>query len=214
MKQKYILLLSSGLDSTVNAYMAKKQGEILLALTFNYAQRSAQREIQFAKKTCDHLGIKHQVIEVDFFKHFTSTSLVNTKQVVPENIAIDNLQTCEESARAVWVPNRNGIFINIAAGFAEGLGADEIVVGFNKEEAQTFPDNSQVYLDKVNESLSYSTLKKVKVSSFTTDYNKSDIVSLARDMSVVFEYIWSCYQGGEQPCETCESCLRYQRAIH
>jgi len=210
---KYIALLSSGLDSTVNIYWAHKKATVTLALTLDYGQRSAVKEISNAKKICDELKIPHKTITVDFFKDFTKTSLINTQEAVPKHMQIDDLSECQETAKAVWVPNRNGIFINIAAGFAEGLGVDQILVGFNKEEGATFLDNTQAYLDRVNESLEYSTRNKVKVTSFTTAMNKTDIVREGRKLNVNFDFIWSCYFANDTACGECESCLRLQRAL-
>ena len=62
----------------------------------------------------------------------------------------------------MWVPNRNGVFIAIAAAFAESLGADLVVTGFNAEEAATFPDNSAAFAAAATESLRFSTANGVR----------------------------------------------------
>lgn len=208
-----IALLSSGLDSTVNLYKAQETSRVVLAITFDYGQRAATKEIENASKACYALKIEHKVIDLSFFKDFTNTSLISVSKEIPLNMHIDDLAECNDTAKAVWVPNRNGIMINIAAGFAEGLNAEEVIVGFNKEEGATFPDNTQSYIDKVNESLELSTLKKVRVNCYTTQLNKSEIVDLGMKCGVNFEYVWPCYFGGARPCGQCESCLRYLRAV-
>ncbi len=208
-----IVLLSSGLDSTVNIYEAKNRGKVALALTFNYGQRAATREITNAAKTCELLGIAHQVIDLHWLKAITNTSLVNTDSDVPINMDIDNVSETNATAIKVWVPNRNGIFLSVAAAFAESLGSSEIIPGFNREEAATFPDNSVSYMNSFTDSLKYSTLSGVRVTCFTADLNKTQIVKRARELKVNFNYIWPCYFAGEQICEECESCLRYRRAL-
>lgn len=210
---KVIVLLSSGLDSTVNFYQALQSDEVVLALTFDYGQRAAKQEICHAKKIADKNNIPHKVVEVPWFKEFTKTSLVDVSTNVPIDMKIDDLSECEQTAKSVWVPNRNGIMANIAAGFAEGLGANQVVVGFNKEEAATFPDNSQAFMDVLDRSFAYSTLGKISMKCYTTHLNKTEIVRLGKKLSVPFDMIWSCYMAAENPCQQCESCLRLKRAL-
>lgn len=212
---KSVVLLSSGLDSTVNFHEALSRGKdnVLLCLTFDYGQRAAKKEIQNARAQCQAHGIPHKSIDLKWFSDFTNTSLISHKMNVPTHVQIDNLSASQESAKAVWVPNRNGIFLNIAAGFAEGLNANEVIVGFNKEEGETFPDNTQEYLDTLNNAFEYSTQKKVKVKCYTTHMQKSDIVKRAKELKVNFDLIWPCYMGSEKICGECESCSRYLRAM-
>lgn len=211
---KAVVLLSSGLDSTVNLYQAQQVSEVVLALTFNYGQRAALREIEYAARTCAHLGIAHKVLDLSWFSEFTQTSLVARDQSVPTagQVSIDDLQVSNQTAKAVWVPNRNGVFLNIGAGFAEGLGAKWVVPGFNIEEAATFADNTQAFLDASTASFKLSTASHVEAKCFTTALNKTEIVRLGVKLKVKFEHVWPCYFGGESACGECESCLRFARA--
>lgn len=215
MGESSVILLSSGLDSTVNLYeaMSRKDSKVLLCLTFDYGQRASKQEIDNAKKQCQALGVPHKAIDLKWFSEFTNTSLVSQKMNVPTQVKIDNLKASQESAKAVWVPNRNGIFLNIAAGFAEGLGASHIIVGFNKEEGATFPDNTQEYLETLNAAFEYSTANKIKVKCFTTDMDKTQIAKRAKELKVNFDLVWPCYMGEEKICGECESCSRYLRAM-
>lgn len=212
MKKRTVVLLSGGLDSSVNLYAASKETDVVLALTFHYGQRAAEREIASAQAQCSRLGIPHKVVELPWFSDFTKTSLVNRGAVVPENVGLQDREATESSAKAVWVPNRNGIFLNIAAAFAEGLEADFIVPGFNREEAVTFPDNSEDFMDAVSGSLSYSTANQVSVFCFTADKDKTEIAQMGHELGADFGLMWPCYKGEEKPCGKCESCLRFDRA--
>lgn len=215
MKKKAVVLLSSGLDSTVNLFAAKDFADVVLALTFNYGQRAAEREIEHAASIAGFAGVPHKTIELSWFKDFTRSSLINRAVEVPVNqsVAIDDVRVSNETAKAVWVPNRNGIFLNIAAAFAESLGADWVVPGFNAEEAVTFSDNSEAFLLAATKSLAYSTANHVEVKCFTTSLLKTDIVRRGAELHVPFDLIWPCYFGGEKPCGVCESCQRFKRAI-
>ena len=160
-------------------------------------------------------GIRHEVIYLEWLKHLTHTALVNRQQAIPDlpESQLDDLEAATKTAEKVWVPNRNGVFINIAASYAEDLGAESIVVGFNKEEAQTFPDNSIEFMDRINQSLAYSTLKHPKVVCYTAMMTKVEIVCLGKELRAPFDLMWSCYESGSKPCGKCESCRRFERAM-
>lgn len=211
---KTVVLFSAGLDSTVNLYAAHKLGKVILALTFDYGQKAAKNEILMAKKQTSFLGVPHEVVSLPFFKSFTQTSLLNQHATVPagEELELDSLAKSLSSAEKVWVPNRNGIFLNLAAGYAEGLGAEVVVPGFNKEEASTFPDNSEAFMKATSHALNFSTANGVRVHGFTGHLEKPEIFKMALELGVQLGDIWPCYLGGEKPCLQCESCLRFVRA--
>ena len=211
---KSIALLSSGLDSVVALTLALEDTDVELALTFDYGQLSAQREIEYSKKVCQHFGIEHRVIKLPWLAQISGSALTGAKQI-PElrEEELDLREVAEQTARQVWVPNRNGVFINIAASFAEALECDSIIVGFDAEEAETFPDNSREYVEAVNRALEFSTLNRVKVIAPVIDLNKSQIVAIGMEKGAPLEWSWSCYYGNDKPCMKCESCQRRSRAF-
>ena len=214
--KKSVVLLSGGLDSTVAFRQAVDTTEVKLALTFDYGQRAAKREIAAAEAMAGLSGVPHAVIGLPWLKEVTKTALVDEGRELPK-LGMGDLDgetgKTGPSARAVWVPNRNGVFINIAAAYCEALEAELIFTGFNREEAATFPDNSPGFVDAVNDSLSYSTLSKVKVVSPTSSMDKNEIVRFGIENGAPLEHLWSCYEGGAVMCGRCESCLRLKRAL-
>lgn len=198
-----IILLSGGLDSLVSLGLGGYSIE--LALTFNYGQKSAKYEIDASKKICDFYNIKHKVIELDWLKNITHTALVADVDL-PDKID-------ENSAKNVWVPNRNGLFLNIAGSFADGEDYDYILIGANKEEAGTFSDNTQTFVDRVNAEFEYSTNKRPKVVAPLINYDKNDIVKIALKNNIPLNLVKSCYAGGEKHCGKCESCIRLKNAL-
>ena len=198
-----IILLSGGLDSLVSLGLGGYSIE--LALTFNYGQKSAKYEIDASKKICDFYNIKHKVIELDWLKNITHTALVADVEL-PDKID-------ENSAKNVWVPNRNGLFLNIAGSFADGEDYDYILIGANKEEAGNFSDNTQTFVDRVNAEFEYSTNKRPKVVAPLINYDKNDIVKLALKNNIPLNLVKSCYAGGEKHCGKCESCIRLKKAL-
>ena len=211
---KSVVLLSGGLDSTVSLAQALKESEVVLALTFDYGQRAAEREKAAAAALAAHYNLQHRVMNLPFLREITETALVSADRSLPEPDLndLDDYEKATTTAAAVWVPNRNGVFINIAASIAEAHRYDLVVTGFNREEAVTFPDNSPEFVNAVNGALGYSTLNRVRVISYTQRLDKVEIIKLGLRLGVPFRYIWSCYRGGEDMCGRCESCLRFRRA--
>lgn len=210
-----VALLSGGLDSSVALAMAQVDGwRIKLALTFDYGQRSASREIAQASALCRHFGVPHRALSLPWVAEWSNSALLSTDRELPKpTLAQLDSEDAHASAKAVWVPNRNGMFIEIAAGFAESLDADAVIVGFNREEASTFPDNSQGYMAAVTTALAYSTANSVELISPTATFDKVEIVRRAQELTFPFGLLWSCYQGGEKMCGECESCQRLKRAM-
>lgn len=211
---KSIILLSGGLDSFVSLALAKEEYNIQLALTFDYGQKSAKQEILASKKICEHYNIEHKVIKLDWLKEITQTSLVSEKEV--PLTSLDDLSSddfVKKSAISVWVPNRNGAFLNIAGCFADSFDYDYIIFGANKEEGQTFPDNTQEFIDRINKGFEYSTQKKPKAYAPLINLNKNDIVKSALEYNVPLELTRSCYSTREKHCGVCESCIRLKRAL-
>ncbi|KYG63661.1 7-cyano-7-deazaguanine synthase [Bdellovibrio bacteriovorus] len=214
--KKVVVLLSAGLDSTVNIYEAiKHRHEVVLALTFNYGQRAAVKEIECSAKIAKHLNVPHKVIDLPWFKDFNRSSLIVESEKVPtgKDVEIDNLEKSQDTKKSVWVPNRNGIFLNIAAAFAESLNATSVIPGFNAEEAVTFPDNTKEFMDKATQSLHYSTSNHVTVGCYTIHMKKPDMVRLGQGLKIPWEMSWPCYFTGDKWCGECESCQRAKRAF-
>lgn len=210
-----IVLLSGGLDSTVNVKLAARDTEIQRVLTFDYGHRAGWCETRAAADICKQLELPHEVVRLDWLADITRSALVDIDRTLPHPAPedLDDAEKASASARAVWVPNRNGVFLNVSAAYAETYGCELIITGFNKEEAASFPDNSSGFLDAVNGSLAYSTFAKPLVRSYTIDLDKRQIVNLGREIQAPLERVWACYEGGDAPCWHCESCLRFKRAL-
>ncbi|HTF55957.1 MAG TPA: 7-cyano-7-deazaguanine synthase QueC [Planctomycetota bacterium] len=203
---KAVALLSGGLDSTVA--FAIRARDTILALTVDYGQRASRREIASARKTAARYRVPHRVLRIPWLG---GGALVDRSKRLPRPDLERPAQT-RASAAAVWVPNRNGVFIAAAAALAERMGASRVVVGFNREEAATFPDNSAAFLAAANRALEYSTQRRVRVESPTLRWDKARIVREARRRRIPLGGLWPCYEGGRTWCRRCESCLRSLRA--
>ncbi len=213
MRTSSIVLLSGGLDSLVNFKMAHDETDIKLVLFFDYGQISHRNERDASEAVAEKYGIHHKTIRLEWLQTI-DTGL--TKGEIPEFDAarLDDLEYALGTAKAVWVPNRNGVLLNVAAAFAERYGVSNIVTGFNREEGATFPDNTQAFLDRLNSAFEYSTANRPVALSYTIDMNKKEIVELGRKIDAPFEHLWSCYHDGRKMCGVCESCRRLVRALN
>ena len=212
-KPKAISVLSGGLDSTVATTYYKDKYKIH-ALTFNYGQRSFNMEIRSAVAICEYLGLDHTVIELPWLAALGGSSLTSQKEVPRiEMDQLDNRDFCKITAQKVWVPGRNMVFVAVATSFAEAKGAEKIIVGWDLEEAETFPDNSKEFLNAFNFVLEVGSLENIQIQAPVIDMFKKDIVKLGEKIDAPLDLTYSCYMGGDIHCGKCESCMRRIRAF-
>ena len=211
--KKAISVLSGGLDCTVATCVYDKTHEIH-AITFDYGQKAFEQELKASKEICKKMGWSHEVIELDWLSKI-STSSLNTTEEIPE-VSIDDLDDLaksSETASNVWVPARNTVFTSIALSYAESIGAEIIIVGWNGEEGATFPDNSKEYLEEFNELIDVGSPEKIRSEAPAIDLNKEEIVKLGVEIGAPMKLSYSCYKGETKPCGVCESCVRRNRAF-
>jgi 7-cyano-7-deazaguanine synthase len=207
---KAVVLVSGGLDSTVALALAGRTHRLSLGLHFDYGQRASAREFEAAKTIARHYEIDLERIELPWLGRISRSALIEGKADVPD---ADRCGPGGMSlARAVWIENRNGIFVNIAASFAASRGCSVVIAGFNAEEAASFPDNSRHFIDALNDALMDGTSNGVRVMSPTIDMTKPDMIREGLRLGIPWHAIWSCYRGGDAMCGTCESCSRLRRA--
>ena len=211
--KKAISVMSGGLDCTVATSIISKDHEIH-AITFNYGQKALEREVKASKAICNKMNWTHEVIDLPWLANISNSSL-NTDEEVPEPSAedLDDLEKSNETASSVWVPASNAVFTSIALSYAESIGADTIIVGWNGEEGATFPDNSKEYMEKFNELIEEGSPEKIRIEAPLINLNKEEIVELGVECGAPMELSYSCYKGREKQCGVCESCMRRKRAF-
>lgn len=209
-----VILLSGGLDSVVSLALVKEICSDILALTFNYGQKSFEAEKNASAKIAQFYKIEHKIIELPWLGEI-STSSLNTSAEVPtvEMENLDNEEITSDSSNSVWVPNRNGLFVNIAATYAEALNYNSVVIGANLEEAQTFKDNTKEFVNAINKSFENSLNKTVMLVAPLIDSTKEEIVKMGIELNIPFDLLHSCYISTKHHCGKCESCMRLKRAL-
>lgn len=211
--KKAVSVFSGGLDCTVATTVFDNDYEIL-AITFNYGQKAATQEINVSKKICEKMGWNHEVIDLPWLSDISNSSL-NTDEDVPEvsESDLNDLDKSSETASNVWVPARNTVFTSIALSYAESIGAQIIIVGWNNEEGATFPDNSKNFLKEFNELIKVGSPNNIKIEAPCIDLTKEELVEFGVKIGAPMKLSYSCYKGEEEPCGVCESCVRRNRAF-
>ena len=206
---KSIILLSSGLDSVVSLALFKEKYNITTAITFNYGQKAADKEINKSKKIADFYNLKHIVIDLPWLNEFSKSTLNKNKDIP----TAETIEDVKKESKSLIVPNRNALFINVAASIAEADNFKYIIIGANEEESHNFKDNSKQFIEAINLSLKNSTENEIQVLAPLIDFDKSKIVEEGIKNNAPFNLMHSCYKNEEKHCGICESCLRLKRAL-
>jgi 7-cyano-7-deazaguanine synthase len=208
--RRAVALVSGGLDSVVSLANAAAEMEVRLVLFFDYGQRALDRERNAVLGVVDYYGYPFKEVDERWLGLLSPEGMRASDGSGGEDSSAEPLLG---EVDAVWVPNRNGVFLNIGAAFAERYDCDRVVTGFNREEAVEFPDNRQEYVARVNEGLEFSTRNRVQVLSFTQGLDKRQILELGAELGAPLSVIWSCYHSRELMCGRCASCRRLRNAL-
>jgi 7-cyano-7-deazaguanine synthase len=176
-------------------------------LSFRYGQRH-QKELESAKKVVEHYGIRHVIVDLDL-SSFTSSALTSKEVAVPERKDVSEIGG---DIPVTYVPARNIIFLSVAAGLAETIGADRIYIGANALDYSGYPDCRPEFFQAFEKVLAVGTKKgvegsPVRILTPILRLSKAEIVKLGVELDAPLELTWSCYKGGAKACGRCDSCL-------
>jgi 7-cyano-7-deazaguanine synthase len=200
--KKAICIISGGMDSALGAKIAQNEGYELIALHFNYGQRTEQKELDSFRKISKSLNcIKSHEIDLDFFKQIGASALTDTSLEVP-------ITGVEDGVPITYVPFRNGIFISIATAIAEKYGAVALFIGVVEEDSSGYPDCRDTYIKSMQESINLGTKDetKLEIKMPLVHMKKYEIVQKSIELNVPLQDTWSCYQNEEKACGICDSC--------
>jgi 7-cyano-7-deazaguanine synthase len=202
MKRRAVCIISGGMDSALSAAIAKREGYEIIAVHFNYAQRTQSKEEQSFRKIANFVGaVATYSIDLDFFKQVGASALVDESLEVP-------IEGIEEGVPITYVPFRNGIFISIATAIAEKHTAEALYIGVVEEDSSGYPDCRDSYIHAMEQAINLGTKDetKLEIKMPLVHMKKEEIVQQALDLGVPLEDTWSCYQNEDQACGLCDSC--------
>jgi 7-cyano-7-deazaguanine synthase len=201
-----VVLLSGGLDSYTAAAIAKAEGFLLYALTLRYGQRHAG-EIDAARKVASALGVERH-IELDVDLSLFGGSALTGDIPVPKDRAISSTDI-----PPTYVPARNTVFLALALGWAEVLGAGDIFIGVNALDYSGYPDCRPEYIAAFERLASLATAAGVHGGAFRIHaplqmLSKADIIRKGRALGLDYSLTHSCYdpEPDGRPCGHCDSC--------
>lgn len=200
--KKAICILSGGMDSTLASYMAKNDGYEIIAVHFNYGQRTQDRELKAFRDICDDLKILEKYeIDIPFFTQIGASALTDKTIDVPTG-------GIEAGVPITYVPFRNGIFLSITAAIAEKEGATAMYIGVVQEDSSGYPDCTDEFITKMEKAINQGTKEETKIEILTplVHLSKAQIVQEAIKLNVPLEHTWSCYKEEKEACGVCDSC--------
>ena len=209
MSKKAVILVSGGLDSTTVLAMALDQGYDCYTLSFDYGQRH-RSELKAAERVSQSMGVaEHKVVALDLGT-IGGSALTDTAIEVPE------IETT--GITVTYVPARNTVFLSIALGWAEVLGASDIFLGVNAVDYSGYPDCRPQYIDAFEAMANLATKvavegQRLSIHAPLIDLTKAEIVQAGMALGVDYRQTVSCYQASLDglACGKCDSCrLRAQ----
>jgi 7-cyano-7-deazaguanine synthase len=206
---KAVVLVSGGLDSATVLAIARQQGFELFALSIDYGQRH-RFELEAAKRVCASLGVQqHRVFQIDL-RQFGGSALTDDIDV-PKDRSQAELSS---GIPITYVPARNTIFLSLALGWAEVLGAFDLFIGVNAVDYSGYPDCRPEFIKAFAELARLATRAGVQqtgrfvVHSPLISLSKAEIIRRGIDLGVDYGLTTSCYDPDESgcPCGHCDSC--------
>lgn len=202
-----VLLLSGGLDSYTAGAITAREGYELYALTVRYGQTHV-REVEAARRVAAALGVRRHVqLDVDL-SAFGGSALVGDGEI-PKDRSLED----EPAIPATYVPARNTIFLSLALGWAEVLGAEAIVLGVNALDYSGYPDCRPAYLAAFEHLASLATKAgveghRLRLVAPLVQMSKAEIVRRGVELGLDYGLTHSCYDPRPDgaPCGRCDSC--------
>ena len=202
-----VVLLSGGLDSVTALYHAMSMSKVIGCVSFDYGSKHNAREIPFAAWHCDQCGVPHEIIEIDFINRLFKSDLLQSGGQIPDG------HYEELTMKQTVVPFRNGIMLAIAAGYAESLDADELVIAAHSGDHAIYPDCREEFMRSMGDAIRLGTYAGIQLVRPFINMTKADIAKRAGELGVDYSKTWSCYKGGEIHCGKCGTCVERREAF-
>lgn len=212
-----VVLLSGGMDSCVCAAIARERhgAENLALLHAGYGQRTQARERRAFDAIADFYGVKRRLaVQLDHFRAIGGSALTDTRIAVPEN-ELDAGGAHGNAIAVTYVPFRNAHFLSVGVSWAEAIGAGAVYIGAVAEDSSGYPDCRAEYYEVFQKLVRVGTRPETEIEIATPviAMKKSEIIRRGLSLGAPLQLTWSCYQGEEQACGVCDSCMLRLRAF-
>jgi 7-cyano-7-deazaguanine synthase len=207
MKQKVVVLVSGGMDSVAALYLAGQEYKVVGAVSFDYGSKHNHKEIPFAARHCQKLGILHRTIHLDFVNQLFKSDLLQSGGAIPDG------HYEEQAMKQTVVPFRNGIMLSIAGGFAESIEANGLVIAAHSGDHAIYPDCREDFMKSMGDAIRLGTYAEIEILRPFIHNTKAEIARRGYDLGVDFAETWSCYKGGDVHCGMCGTCVERREAF-
>lgn len=201
-KNKAIVLVSGGMDSSLTAAYAFKKYELAL-LHVNYGQRTEKRELKAFNDIAKYYGVKEKlIVDISYLKKIGGSSLTDKK------LKVSKADINSKSIPTSYVPFRNANILAIATSWAEVIGAKRIYIGAVEEDSSGYPDCRKAFFESYEKMINLGTKPntKIKIETPIINFSKKQIVQKSFLMKSPLHLTWSCYQNEDKACGECDSC--------
>lgn len=215
---KALVLSSGGVDSTTALALAiEKYGkENVVALSLSYGQKH-DKELRAAKAVAEYYGVEQLFLDLSLIFQYSNCSLLQqSDQEIPEESYAQQIEkTGGTTPVSTYVPFRNGLFLSAAASVALSKECSVIYYGAHADDAAgaAYPDCSQAFHDAMNQAIYEGAGKQLRIEAPFVGKTKADIVALGLKYHVPYQLTWSCYEGKEEPCGKCGTCIDRAKAF-
>lgn len=208
---KKVVLLSGGVDSSTCLAVALQDCEPtdVLAVNMYYGQKH-DREMQSARDIAAFYGVELMEVDLSVIFARSDCSLLKRSNIaIPEGSYAEQQKETDGKPVSTYVPFRNGLMLSAVASIAISVGASEIYYGAHADDAagNAYPDCSTDFTNAINKAIYEGSGKTVNVIAPFITCNKSEVVKKGLELNVPYELTWSCYNGGEEPCGKCGTCI-------
>lgn len=202
---KLISVLSGGMDSATALGIFTK--DIIAAISFNYGSKHNDQEWIRAAQLAAHYNIPIKRVHLDFIADNFKSDLLKSGGEVPEGHYED------PSMKRTVVPFRNGIMLSIAAGFAESIGAEGIILGNHAGDHAIYPDCRSDFTVAMGDAIRRGTYARIHLQTPFQFLSKAEIAKMGHNANVPYEKTYSCYKGRELHCGRCGTCYERKEAF-
>lgn len=208
---KALVLVSGGLDSTTSLAMAidKYGKENVVALSVYYGQKHT-KEIEAAQKITEYYQVEHISLDLTpIFQYSDCSLLAHSDKEVPHESYAEQLKETDGSPVSTYVPFRNGLFLSSAASIALSKDCGVIYYGVHADDAtgNAYPDCSTTFHEAMKQAIYTGSGNQLTIEAPFVNRTKAEVVAIGLKLHVPYELTWSCYEGGDEPCGVCGTCL-------
>lgn len=214
--KRALVLSSGGVDSTtcISIAVAELGAENVSTVSVFYGQKHS-KELEAAKRIAEYYGVEHYDIDLSkagIMDKSNCPLLAGREGEIAHESYAEQIAKNGEGMVATYVPFRNGLMLSAVASLAVSIYPEdevEVYLGAHADDAagRAYADCSEEFTHAIGEAIKIGTYNKVSLKAPLVNLNKAGVVAKGLELGTPYELTWSCYEGKEQPCGVCGTCI-------